>query len=124
MAQFSEGLAGSSLNTGNFTAARKRAETMLFRPLWRMAAASLQSVLVAPAGARLWYDTRDIAFLRDDAAEEAKIRHQDASTLETLWRTGFTPESAIVAITTGDYTQLDHTGVTSIQTEPANKPAS
>ena len=117
MAQFSEGLAGSSLNTGNFTAARKRSETMLFRPLWRMAAASLQSVLVAPAGAHLWYDPRDIAFLRDDAAEEAKIRHQDASTLETLWRTGFTPDSSIMAVTTGDYTQLQHTGVESIQTQ-------
>jgi len=116
MAQFSEGLAGSSLNTGNFTAARKRSETILFRPLWRMAAASLESVVEAPEGAHLWYDTRDVAFLRDDAKEEASIRQQDATTIETLWRSGFTPDSVVTAVTTGDFTRLTHSGVGSVQT--------
>ncbi len=118
MAQLSEGLAGSSLNTGNFTAARKRSETVVFRPFWRMAAASLESVTKVPEGAHLWYDARDVAFLRDDAKEEASIRQQDAVTVETLWRSGFTPESVITAVTTGDFTQLEHTGVDSVQTQP------
>ena len=116
MAQFSEGLAGSSLNVGNFTAARKRSETVLFRPLWRTAAAALETILKPPDGAHLWYDTSDVAFLRDDATEEAAIKAKNASTVETLWRSGFTPETVIEAVATGDFSLLVHTGVTSIQT--------
>ncbi len=117
MAQFSEGLAGSSLNVGNFTAARKRSETVLFRPLWRTAAAALESVVKPPAGAHLWYDTSDVAFLRDDALEEAGIKAKNASTVETLWRTGFTPETVVEAVATGDFSLLVHTGVESVQTQ-------
>ena len=123
MAQFSEGLAGSSLNVGNFDAARKRSETILFRPLWRSAAAALESVLTPPDGAHLWYDTRDVAFLRDDATAEASIRAQDASTIASLYRSGYEPDSVIDAVTTGDYTRLVHTGRQSVQTleeEPAD----
>lgn len=115
MAQFSEGLAGSSLNTGNFTAARKRSETILFRPLWRMAAAALESVVKAPDGAHLWYDTRDVAFLRDDAMEEASIRKEDASTLSMLINSGWKPDTAKKAVITGDFDVLEHTGKTSVQ---------
>ena len=116
MAQFSEGLAGASLNVGNFTAARKRSETILFRPLWRTAAAALETILEPPDGAHLWYDTRDVAFLRDDAKAEADIRSKDANTLGALHRAGYTAESSILAVTTGDYSQLVHTGLISVQT--------
>lgn len=116
MAQFSEGLAGSSLNVGNFSAARKRSETILFRPLWRTAAAALETILKAPDGAHLWYDTSDVAFLRDDAKEEAEIRAKDAATLAALHRAGYTTESSVLAVTTGDFTQLEHTGRVSVQT--------
>jgi hypothetical protein len=124
MAQFSEGLAGSSLNTGNFTAARKRAETILFRPLWRIAAASLAPIVQpAPDGARLWYDPRDVAFLRDDAKEEAAIRRTNASTIETLIRSGATFDSAVSAVTSGDFVQLEDTGLRSVQLVDPNQEA-
>ena len=116
MAQFSEGLAGASPNVGNFTAARKRSETILFRPLWRTAAAALETILKPPDGAHLWYDTRDVAFLRDDAKAEADIRSKDANTLGALHRAGYTPESSILVVTTGDYSHLEHTGLISVQT--------
>lgn len=119
MAQFSEGLQGSSLNTGNFAAARTRAETVLFRPLWRMAAASLQSVLEPPSEETvLTVDTRDVAFLRDDAKSEAEIRQKDAFTIRTLVDAGFKAETVVEAVTTDNFGLLEHTGLFSVQLQP------
>lgn len=123
MAQFSEGLAGSSLNAGNFDAARKRAETVLYRPLWRMAAASLSRVLDKPTssngqlvpGVELTYDARDVAFLRDDASLEAVIRQKDSFTIRSLVDAGFTPDSVVAAIAAGNWQLLEHTGLFSVQ---------
>jgi hypothetical protein len=120
MAQFSEGLAGSSLNAGNYDASRKRAETILFRPLWRFSAAALESILRRPnETARLTPDTSDIAFLRDDAAAVSTMRSRDARTIRTLIDAGFTPESAVEAVTSGNWEKLDHTGLFSVQLQPA-----
>ena len=64
----SEGLQGSSLNAGNFGAARRSTADTCFIPLWGDMASSLQTLVKPPnSGARLWYDGRDIAFLREDA---------------------------------------------------------
>lgn len=95
----SEGLQGSSLNAGNFGAARRLVADGTMRPLWRNAAGSLE-VLVPPpdATSRLWYDARDVAFLREDAMDEAKIMQIDAQTIGGLVRDGFTPESAKAAV--------------------------
>lgn len=116
MAQFSEGMAGSSLNAGNFDASRKRAETVLFRPLWRIAAASLQRVLDKPSvNAELTYDPRDVAFLRDDAKNEADIRQKDSITIKQLIDAGFTPETVVAAMAAGNWQLLEHTGLFSVQ---------
>jgi muconolactone delta-isomerase len=95
----SEGLSGSSLNAGNFGAARRLVADATMRPLWRNAAGSLE-VLVPPpqTDARLWYDARDVAFLREDAKDEAEITRIDAQTIGGLVRDGFTPESAKAAV--------------------------
>lgn len=114
----SEGLAGASLNAGNFTAARRRFSDGTIRPLWRIAAASLQSVLTVPDGAHLWYDDRDIAFLRQDAKEEADIQKTEAETIRQLTDGGYTHESVIAAISAGDWTLLKHSGLFSVQLQP------
>ena len=119
IAQLSEGMQGSSLNAGNYQAARRRVADGTFRPLWRSAAAALEKVATPrPGGAHLWYDARDVPFLRDDASEEAETRNKDASTLEALIRAGFDPETAKVAVTTGNFSVLEHTGLTSVQLQP------
>lgn len=124
MAQLSEGLAGSSLNAGNFAAARRRAADMLFRPLWRMAAASLERLVPPPNGMRLWFDASGVAFLREDETDAANIRKTDAETMAALIREGFEPESVKAYMDAGgDVTQLRHTGLVSVQLQkPGSEP--
>lgn len=94
----SEGLQGSSLNAGNFGAARRLVADGTMRPLWRNAAGSLETLVPSPSDSRLWYDARDVAFLREDAKDEASIAQIDASTIGNLVKDGFTRESAVQAV--------------------------
>jgi phage portal protein BeeE len=116
----SEGLAGSSLNAGNFGAARRRFADGTIRPLWRSASAALEKFAQPkPSGSvHLWTDDRDVPFLREDAKEAAAIRKEDAAALEMLVRAGYTPESAVDAIISGDFRKLAHTGRFSVQLVP------
>lgn len=122
LAQFSEGMAGSSLNAGNFNAAKRRFADVGARPLWRIMAASLSRVTPAPAGNRLWYDDRDIPFLQDDAKDAAEILTANAQAIRTLTDGGYDGESAVLAVTSGDLRMLKHTGLPSVQVQPANQP--
>lgn len=95
----SEGLQGSSLNAGNFGAARRLVGDVTMRHLWRNAAGSLEVLVPPPAdGSRLWYDDRDIAFLREDAKDAAEITEIQARTIGDLVNHGFTRESAKAAV--------------------------
>lgn len=115
----SEGLAGSSLNAGNYTAARRRFADGTVRPLWRSACGALQNLVPPPdGGARLWYDDRDVSFLQEDVMDAADIQSRNALTIESLIRGGFVPASAVRAVTTGDFSQLEHTGLYSVQLQP------
>jgi phage portal protein BeeE len=115
----SEGLAGSSLNSGNYVAARRRFADGTIRPLWRSASAALQNVLTLPdPTVRLWYDDRDVAFLQEDVLDTAEIRSKDAMTMRQLVDGGFDPQSVVDAVTTGDMTLLVHSGQLSVQLQP------
>jgi len=115
----SEGLAGSALNAGNYTAARRRFADGTIRPLWRAAAAALETLVPPPdGGSRLWYDDRDVSFLQEDVLDAADIRARDAQTMRTLVDGGFEPQSVIDAVTTGDMTRLTHSGSLSVQLQP------
>jgi phage portal protein BeeE len=112
----SEGLAGSALNSGNYTAARRRFADGTIRPLWRAASASLQNIVLPPdGGSRLWYDERDVSFLQEDVLDAANIKQRDANTMRTLIDGGFDPQTVVDAVTTGDMTRLVHTGQLSVQ---------
>lgn len=111
----SEGLAGSSLNAGNFAAARRRFADGTIRPLWRSAAAALESLVPVPAMARLWYDDRDIPFLQEDQRDRADIEFVRAQTLRQLVEAGFDAESAVAAVNSEDMSLLVHTGRLSVQ---------
>lgn len=112
----SEGLAGSALNAGNYTATRRRFADGTMRPLWRSAAGALQTLLpVTSSGVRLWYDDRDVSFLQEDVLDAAEIRNRDAMTMRTLVDGGFEPNSVIDAVNSGDLSLLAHTGTVSVQ---------
>jgi hypothetical protein len=113
-------LGGSSLNAGNYGAAKRSTVDRTFRPLWRNVCGSLQAILNAPPGgqSRLWFSTAEIAFLRDDAKDLADIQAKEAQTIRTLVDGGWEPESAKAAVIAGDWAQLVHSGLTSVQLVP------
>ena len=80
----SEGLAGSSLNAGNFSAARRNfADTWVY-PVLQDLANSLAPVVKVPADAELWYDVADMPILREDAKDAADIEAVKAVTIAVM----------------------------------------
>jgi phage portal protein BeeE len=118
MVPSSEGMQGSSLNAGNYGAARRSVADTTFRPLWRNVAGSLAPILDVPSGSELWYDDQNIPFLREDAEAAAKIEQIKAETITKYVREGFTEESAVAAVNAQDVTLLEHTGLVSVQLRP------
>lgn len=116
--RFSEGLQGSSLNQGNYNAAKRQFADMTIRPLWRMAAAALEKVAEVPDGARLWYDARDVAFLGEDEKDAAEIMQVEATTISVLTNAGYTHDSIKRYVKTKDPDVLEHTGLYSVQLQP------
>jgi phage portal protein BeeE len=110
-----EGLQGSSLNAGNFTAARRMfADSWIFPTLQNLAS-SLAPLLNVPADAELWFDVADMPILREDAKDAADIGQVQAASITLLVRDGFTPESAVAAVVGQDMSLLVHSGMVSVQ---------
>jgi phage portal protein BeeE len=118
---FSEGLQGSALNAGNFNSARRRYADGTAHHWWANAARSLEVLVPDPVNARgasLWYDTRSVPFMREDAADAAKIQADEAATIVSLVKDGFEWQSAIAAVVNRDWGRLKHTGLLSVQLQP------
>jgi len=80
------------------------------------------AIIDAPQGkgaSELWYDDRDISFLQEDQTDAINIQQTKAQTIHVLVTAGFTPDSVIAAVESGDYTLLEHTGLYSVQLSPA-----
>jgi hypothetical protein len=118
----SEGLQAATYS--NYGQARRRFADGTLHPLWTNAAGSLGQIRPAPGpDARLWYDARDIPFLREDSNDAAEIRFRDAQTIRSLVDGGFVPASAIAAVTAGDMSLLEHSGLLSVQLQPPGQVA-
>jgi phage portal protein BeeE len=114
----SEGLEAATYS--NFGQARRAFGDIWARPTWRSAAAALATVLPKPSDrSRLWYDDRDIPFLREDAKDQAEILNKQMLTIEAGVRAGFKPETIRDAVLSGDLSLLEHTGLFSVQLQPA-----
>jgi phage portal protein BeeE len=113
----SEGLQAATYS--NYGQARRRFADGTMRPLWREAAAALSTVVTVPGGAELWYDDRDIAFLQDDLKDKAEVQAQQSSSIKTLVEAGYDVDSVVDAVTSGDLTRLKHSGLISVQLQPA-----
>ncbi|MGP4088543.1 phage portal protein [Streptomyces sp. KR55] len=117
----SEGLAAATYS--NYSQARRRLADGTIHPLWQNAAGSLRR-LVRPTGnaasgaVRLWYDPRDVPFLREDRKDAAEISFRQAQTIRTLVDAGYTPESVQRAVDAEDWSLLEHTGLFSVQLQP------
>ena len=109
----SEGLEAATYS--NYALAMRRFADVTMRPLWRNFAASVSNLITVPSGAELWYDTRDIAALRQDELEAAEVRQRNAATIASYIINGWTPESARDAVLANDESLLEHTGLVSVQ---------
>jgi phage portal protein BeeE len=118
-----DALTGSSLNQGNYKAAKRQFGDGTIRPLWRSISAAYEVLLPKHNDSRLWYDDRDIDFLRDDAADRAEILRTQSATMSAWIMSGFTPESIITTILEEDISRLEHTGNLSVQLLPGSSSA-
>lgn len=116
IAGFSEGLQAATYS--NYGQARRRFADGTMRPLWRSAAASLSTLVTPPSNARLWYDDRDIAFLREDRRDVAEIQWRQAATMRQLVDAGYDAATVVNAVNAEDFSILEHTGLFSVQLQP------
>lgn len=119
VAALSEGMAGSSLNAGNFRAACRLVADRTLRPLWGSLFAALESIVPAPdSRSELWYLEKEISFLQEDRKDAAEIQAIKATSIATLIREGFTADSVKAAVEGEDMTLLIHSGLVSVQLQP------
>lgn len=102
------GLRNAEAGESYQTAMRQFAD-MHIRPLWRSGCAALQKFVpnIPPKGVQLWYDTADIAALQAAETEKAQVTQVSAAALLTFVQAGFTRDSAVSAVTSGDLSQLE-----------------
>jgi len=123
----SEGLAAATYS--NYAQARRRFADGTMHPLWQNAAGSLGLLFPTPPGVRLWYDASNVPFLREDEKDAAEIQAMEAGTMRQLTDAGYTPDSVLRAVTSGDWGLLAHSGLFSVQlqapgSQPSPQPAS
>jgi phage portal protein BeeE len=118
----SEGLSGSSLNAGNFTAARRLFADGFARPAWRNFAGSMETLVPPPTGSRLWYDDRDISFLREDRKDAAEIQQIKAISIRQLIDSGFDADTVVKAVEAENMSLLKHSGLFSVQLQEPGTP--
>jgi len=113
----SEGL--ESATYSNYGQARRAFADLTMRPMWRNMAGSFARIISVPASSELWFDDRDIPFLQEDLKDEAEIQQTQANAIRTLTDAGFTADSVVLAVTSGDLTLLVHSNLFSVQLQPA-----
>jgi hypothetical protein len=118
----SEGLQGSSLNTGNYQAARRNFVDGVILDLWNSASGALSNIIAVPGDANLATDPRDISFLKEDAVEQAEILQKESITIRYLVDAGYKPDTVIAAVTSNDLSLLEHSGLFSVQLQAATAP--
>lgn len=113
--------ASQTASLGDYKQARARYVDSTLIPLWTAAAQAL-SVLLPDYGTdvTLAVDTRDIPLLRSDALEQAQINETIARTMRTLIDGGYKAESVKAMAAASDFGLLVHSGLYSVQLQPAN----
>jgi len=112
----SEGLASATYS--NYGQARRAYGDSFARPQWKSFVGAVAPLLAEPAGAELWYDARDVAFLREDIKDLAEVQSTTVATINAAVASGWTPESSLAAVLAEDLSQLQHSGLMSVQLQP------
>lgn len=113
----SEGLEAATYS--NYGQARRRLADGTAHPLWQNLSGSFQRIVPPPdQSSRLWYDSNNVPFLREDESDAASIQNVRAQTINTLITAGYEPDSVVAAVQSGDFGLLVHSGLTSVQLLP------
>jgi hypothetical protein len=114
-----ESLSGSSLNAGNYSAARRMLADGWFSPTVDNLCAALESIVPPPGdGTELGHDPSRVLFMQEDQKDAADITQTNSVAMRQLVEAGFDPITVVEAVTTGDMTKLKHTGNVSVQLQP------
>lgn len=116
VAGLKEGLQAATYS--NYEQAMRRFADITMRPLWRSACAALASLLAPQSGAVLWYDTSDIAALRQGEKDRADTFLVLATAAQQLIAAGYKADSITAAAAAQDVTLLVHSGLVSVQLQP------
>jgi hypothetical protein len=119
----SEGLEAATYS--NYLLARRRFADGTMHPLWQNASGSLERIVKRPPGLgnRLWYDTSDVPFLREDEKDAAEIGAATAATINSYITAGYEPDSVVKAVEANDLRLLKHSGLYSVQLQkPGQEP--
>jgi portal protein len=109
----SEGLSAATYS--NYAQARRAFGDSWARPQWKSFAGAISPLLDVPDNAQLWYDTRDVAFLREDTKDLAEVQSITMATINAALAAGWTPESSLQAVLAEDLSLLKHSGLMSVQ---------
>lgn len=116
IAGLSEGLKAATM--ANYENARRHFGDATARPWWSGACSSLETIIEVPTAAQLWYDATDISYLQQNETDAAEIQFKKSEAVKRYVEAGYTPESAVTAVDTGDMSQLEHSGLVSVQLRP------
>lgn len=123
----SEGL--SSATYSNYGQARRAFGDTWGSNQWRSFCGAIEPLLTVPTNdageqdAELWYDTRDIPFLRQDQIDLANVQSTQAGTINALVAGGWTWETAKASVLADDFSLLEHSGLMSVQLQAPASPA-
>lgn len=109
----SEGL--SSATYSNYGQARRAFADTWGSNQWRSACAAVAPLVQVPDGSELWYDTKDIPFLREDVKDLATVQSQQMATINAALASGWSADSAKAAVLAEDFSLLKHSGLMSVQ---------
>ena len=113
----SEGLDAATYS--NYGQARRAFSDGTMRDLWGDCAGSLATIIDVPSRSELWYDDAHIMFLQEDEKDAAEIQKTQTSSINTLIIAGYEPDSVVDAVLSSDFSRLTHTGLFSVQLQPA-----
>lgn len=122
----SEGLASATYS--NYGQARRAFGDTWGSNQWRSFCGAVEPLLEVPTDAagdpdaELWYDTKDIPFLREDQKDLAEVQSTQAATINALVAGGWTWKSAKESVLAEDFSLLEHSGLMSVQLQPPASP--